>query len=146
MGGGWGSLPVGWLLLPLSPFGFKQICLFVEVWLAVGSSAGEAAAFNCPLLWRGGAGEVVRGGLEGRGGGRQLRSPHNGGYGPATHTEGTRIHMDARVHLCGRGLLCTFDARCDQYGQVRGRSTRVFQTYVSVKTSSVHSLFFFPRL
>lgn len=56
---GGAALPVGWLLLLLSPFGFKQICLFVEVWLAVGSSAGEAAAFNCSLLWRGGAGEVV---------------------------------------------------------------------------------------
>lgn len=50
--GGWGggSLPVGWLLL-LLPFGFIQICLFVEVRPAVGSSAGKAAAFNCSLLW-----------------------------------------------------------------------------------------------
>lgn len=47
---GWGSLPVGWLLL-LLPFGFIQICLFVEVRPAVGSSAGKAAAFNCSLLW-----------------------------------------------------------------------------------------------
>lgn len=139
--GGW-SLPVGWLLLPLSPFGFKQICLFVEVWLAVGSSAGEAAAFNCPLLWRGGVGWGL-GGLEGRGGGRQLRSPHNGGYGPATHTEGTRIHMDARVHLYGRGLLCTFDSLFNQYGQVRGRSTRVFQIYVSGKPPVSTLCFFF---
>lgn len=49
-GGGGGSLPVGWLLL-LLPFGFIQICLFVEVRPAVGSSAGKAAAFNCSLLW-----------------------------------------------------------------------------------------------
>lgn len=47
---GRGLLSVGCLLL-LLPFGFKQICLFVEVWLAVGSSAGKAAAFNCALLW-----------------------------------------------------------------------------------------------
>lgn len=48
---GWGvSLPVGWPLL-LLPFGFIQICLFVEVRPAVGSSAGKAAAFNCSLLW-----------------------------------------------------------------------------------------------
>lgn len=46
-----GLLSLGRLLL-LLPFGFKQICLFVEVWPAVGSSAGKAAAFNCSLLWR----------------------------------------------------------------------------------------------
>lgn len=50
IGVGGGSLPVGWPLL-LLPFGFIQICLFVEVWPAVGSSAGKAAAFNCSLLW-----------------------------------------------------------------------------------------------
>lgn len=61
LGGTVGGLhPVGWLLL-LLPFGFKQICLFVEVRLAVGSSAGKAAAFNCSLLWWiwGGGGEVL---------------------------------------------------------------------------------------
>lgn len=34
----------------------------MEVWLAVGSSAGKAAVFNCPLLWHAGG--------EGGGGGR----------------------------------------------------------------------------
>lgn len=34
-----------------SPLGFKLICVFVEVRLAVGCLACEAALFNWPLLW-----------------------------------------------------------------------------------------------
>ena len=44
--------PLARLCFIASPVGFKQICLFVEVRLAVGFPACKAAAFNWPLLWR----------------------------------------------------------------------------------------------